>query len=188
MRRGEQMTQEMTSFVLRFVREVGDEQEARWRGLVQHVQSGAERSFATFADAVRFMQGRVVENTVQAAREGERMTEKNPFTDLAGEMTKMWGDLGPQMIDFWSQAAEQVMEQSMAVRSQVDQAVAAALKAWAPPSGIDQDDVVTGLEKLSERIEQLAARVEALEGELTAQKTAPKRRRSSKRTTSSETE
>jgi hypothetical protein len=57
------MTLEMTSFVLRFVREVSEEQEARWRGLIQHVQSGAERNFATFAEAVQFMQGRVLEKT-----------------------------------------------------------------------------------------------------------------------------
>jgi hypothetical protein len=182
------MTQEMTSFVLRFVREVSEEQGARWRGLVQHVQSGAERNFATFADAVQFMQGHVVENRVQALEKGERMAENNPFAELAGEMSRMWGDFGPQMAEMWTQSVEQMMGQSTAFRSQVDQAVAATLKAWGLPTGADQDAILSGLARLSEQIDGLAARVEVLEKNLAAQQTAPKRRRSSKQAGSGSSE
>ena len=183
------MTQEMTSFVLRFVREVSKEQGARWRGLVQHVQSGAERNFANFADAVRFMQGRLIESSMQTLEKGEQqMAEKKPFADLAGEMTKMWGDFGPQMVEMWTQAAEQMMGQSLAFRSQIDQAVAATLKAWGLPTGADQDAILSGLARLSDQIDRLTVRVEALEKELVAGQTASKRRRTAKRATSESTE
>jgi hypothetical protein len=163
------MTQEMTSFVLRFVREVSEEQGARWRGLIQHVQSGAEANFATFADAVEFMQRRVLENTAQILEEGAPMEDKSPFS----EMTRMWGDLAPQMAGMWSQTVEQVMGQSAAVRSQMDQAVATALKAWGLPSKGDQATVLSSLVKLGAQIEALASRVEALEAQLAAQQTTP---------------
>jgi hypothetical protein len=162
------MAQEMTSFVLRFVREVSEEQGARWRGLIQHVQSGAEANFATFADAVEFMQRRVLENTAQILEEGAPMEGKNPFA----EMTKMWGDLAPQMAGMWSQTVEQVIGQSAVVRSQMDQAVAAALEAWGLPSKGDQETVLSSQVKLGTQIEALASRVEALEAQLAAQQTS----------------
>jgi hypothetical protein len=172
------MAQEMTSFVLRFVREVSEEQGARWRGLIQHVQSGAERNFASFADAVQFMQGRVVENTVEALEKGEQVTKGNPFTELAAEMTKLWGDLGPQMVEMWGQATERAIGQSMAVRSQVDQAVAAALKAWELSPQEDQETALSRLTELRQQVDQLAARVNELEHKLAAQQSPPQGQRS----------
>jgi hypothetical protein len=158
------MAQEMTSFVLRFVREVGEEHEARWRGLVQHVQSGAERNFADFTDAVKFMQGRVLENTVRALDDADGTAEDNPLV----EMATMWGELAPLMTAVWTDAFEQVVGQSAALRSQVDNAVANVFKAWGLSTGDDHDAVLEGLRKFGEQIEVLTARVEALEGELVA--------------------
>jgi len=83
---------------------------------------------------------------------------------------------------------EQMMGQSTVLRSQVDQAVAATLKAWGLPTGADQDAILSGLARLSEQIDGLAARVEALEKNLAAQQTAPKRRRASKQASSASTE
>jgi hypothetical protein len=160
------MAQEMTSFVLRFVRDASEEQGARWRGLVQHVQSGTERNFATFAEAVQFMQGQVVEHTVQALEKGPRMPERNGFTDLAGEMARMWGDLGPQMVERWGQAAAQMVEQSAALRSHIDRAVASALQGWGNPAEAEEKMVEDRVAQLAKRVETLTARVDALESEL----------------------
>lgn len=158
------MAQEMTSFVLRFVREVGEEHEARWRGLVQHVQSGAERNFADFADAVKFMQVRVLENTARALNDADGTAEKNPLVEMAA----MWGELAPLMTAVWTDAFEQVVGQSAALRSQVDNAVANVFKAWGFSAGDDRDAVLEGLREFGEQIEVLTARVEALESELAA--------------------
>ncbi len=156
------MSHETTSFVVRFVREMSEDQSARWRGLIQHVQSGAEQNFATFAQAVQFMQGRVVEQTVESLKDEGQMSEHNPFGDLGREMTKLWGDWGPRMAEVWSQAAEQMMQQSAAFRSQVDQAVGNTLKAWGM-AGAEQGAILARLDQLSEQITGLTARVEALE-------------------------
>lgn len=56
----------ITSFMLRFVREAeelpGDEAEieeppggSKWRGVVKHIQSGAEQHFSTLAEAESFI-------------------------------------------------------------------------------------------------------------------------------------
>ena len=134
------------------------------------------------------MQGLVVERTVQALEREERMTEKNPFADIAGEMTKMWGDLGPRMAEMWTQAAEQVMSQSASFRSQVDRAVATSLKAWGLSADADQDEVLVTLARLNEQLEALMVRVEALEAKVAAGQAPPKRRRTSKRTKTETTE
>jgi hypothetical protein len=159
------VTQEMTSFVLRFVREVSEEQGARWRGLIQHVQSGAERNFATFPEAVQFMQGRVLQHTTQALEEAGRMEDKN----LLLEMAKMWGDLAPQMAQVWATTVAQIVEQSAAFRSELDQAVATALKAWRPPTSADQAAFIDDLARLNAHIDHLVTRITALEEKLAAQ-------------------
>lgn len=157
------MSREMISFVVRFVREVSEEQGARWRGLIQHVQSGAEQSFAEFGDAVQFMQGHVVEQTAEALEGVERMAEQNPLADLGNEMTRLWGEWGPRVAEMWGQAAQEMLERSAAFRDQVDQAVANTLKTWKMPTGVDQPALLERLDRLSQQIAELAARVEALE-------------------------
>ena len=95
------MDQDMVSFVVRFVREAGEEQQARWRGIIKHVQSNTEASFSQFSEALAFMQGYVNEIAQASFEEAKRMSESfadtntfeaNPFM----ETTRLWGDLVPR--------------------------------------------------------------------------------------------
>jgi hypothetical protein len=167
------MSQEMTSFVVRFVREVSDEQGARWRGLIQHVQSGAEKHFSSFADAVQFMQGQVVESTLRGLDAADPGTGPNPLADITKEMSRMWGEVAPQMTELWTRSVAQMMEQSTAFRSQVDQAVAATLRAWGLPPEMDQGRVAVRMERLARQIDQLTTRVQELEEQLAARGETP---------------
>jgi hypothetical protein len=157
------MPQEMTSFVLRFVREMSEEEGARWRGLVQHVQSGAEHNFASFVDAVRFMQGYVLESRMRVAEGEELVDGVPPFDQLVKEMGKMWGDLGPQMVDAWAHTVEQMVNQSAALNKYLDRTAADALRAWWRAAGVDQDDFSARLARLGAQLEALTMRIEALE-------------------------
>ena len=86
------MDQDLVSFVLRFVREAGEEQQARWRGVVKHVQSNTETSFSQFSEALAFMQGYVndiARNSIEeTARMGEAFTGQGALAvaqlDLGG--------------------------------------------------------------------------------------------------------
>ncbi|MCD4687537.1 MAG: hypothetical protein K8S97_16530, partial [Anaerolineae bacterium] len=60
------MNQEVVSFILRFVREGSEDQPARWRGVIKHVQSDHSADFARFQDALQFMQEHVDEAIQQA--------------------------------------------------------------------------------------------------------------------------
>ena len=72
----------------------------------------------------------------------------------------------------WTDAVETAVGQSAVLRDQVDNAVAKVFKAWGFSSGDDRDAVLEGFSKVNEQIEFLTARVEALEGELAAERGA----------------
>jgi hypothetical protein len=154
------MPKEMTSFVLRFVREVSEEQDARWRGLIQHVQSGSERSFRSFADAVLFMQEYVMESTGHGQAPAEGSGSPHPFAGLLQEMTRLWDDWAPQVSRVWAQTLAQMAGQPDALRAWLEQYTAAL-------SGTSrtQEELATRLVRLSDQIEALTARVEALESD-----------------------
>ena len=107
------MDQDLVSFVVRFVREAGEEQQARWRGVVKHVQSNTEASFSQFAEALAFMQQYVNDiarsNIEETARMGEAFAGQgalgaNPFAETA----RLWGETMPRytqmMVDSMNEA------------------------------------------------------------------------------------
>ncbi|MBI4787349.1 MAG: hypothetical protein HY782_09925 [Chloroflexi bacterium] len=49
------MTLDTTSFVLRFTREIAEDEQARWRGTINHVQSDTKLNFTQFTKALQFM-------------------------------------------------------------------------------------------------------------------------------------
>ena len=106
---GQSPSPDVVSFVLRFVREASDEQEARWRGTIRHVQGSSERSFKQFSEALGFMQAQLndlVETTVKTAvkttvetavetavESSDRLARSNPWIETA----KLWGEFVPQV-------------------------------------------------------------------------------------------
>ena len=76
------MNQEVVSFVLRFVRE-GDNEQARWRGVIKHVQSDDTADFARFNDALEFMQERVNDTIRQSFASDEQPTPDKMFAETA---------------------------------------------------------------------------------------------------------
>ena len=85
----------------------------------------------------------------------------------------MWGEVAPQMTELWTRSVAQMMEQSTAFRSQVDQAVAATLRAWGLPPEMDQGRVAVRMERLARQIDQLTTRVQELEEQLAARGETP---------------
>lgn len=70
--------QEITSFVLRFVRE-SDTDQVRWRGRIRHVQSDQELSFVRVTQALRFMH--------------EKLKAESPHLASSFEFDPLWHDL-----------------------------------------------------------------------------------------------
>ncbi len=89
------MSQDLVSFVLRFVRESGEDQQARWRGLVKHVQSNTESNFSQFAEALAFMQSHVNEATQAGFDRASRAAGEMNKADPLSETIKLWGSFMP---------------------------------------------------------------------------------------------
>ena len=133
------MSQDLVSFVLRFVRETGEDQEARWRGIITHVQSQSERSFTLFSEALAFMQDQVNEvaesGFQQAEQIGPDMGTANPFA----ETTRMWGEFMPRysqmMVDSMNEAMETAKSASSgnAYTQQMEQTMTDAFALWGIP-------------------------------------------------------
>ena len=173
------MDQEMVSFVLRFVREAGEEQQARWRGMVKHVQSNTETSFSQFSEALAFMQGYVNEVAQASFEESRRMGEgfaeaneyaanafgANPFAPQAlAETTRLWGDYTKMMMDSMGEA----MASGADMTKPMEEMMNATLSAWglSSKSGSNQEDKAGATEAMAAEINALNEKIAALEKQL----------------------
>jgi hypothetical protein len=169
------MDQDMVSFVLRFVREASEEQQARWRGVVKHVQSNSESSFSNFAEAMTFIQKHVNELIVATFDEANRMKEK---TGMAGqtneynpmmESARLWGEFMKPYTTMVSDTMDEAMSAAAGspVSQQMKQAMSTSMAAWGLPVKSDQSQMAETLKSLSEQMENLAAKVEELKTQIT---------------------
>ncbi len=88
------MTLDTSSFVVRFIREVAQDQQTRWRGTINHVQSNTQLSFTQFAEAVRFMQSQM----------GKEVAAELFDPELAAKTTEAWGQVALKYQEFILQA------------------------------------------------------------------------------------
>ncbi|HSG18922.1 MAG TPA: hypothetical protein VLE70_21690 [Anaerolineae bacterium] len=177
------MDQEMVSFVLRFVREAGEEQQARWRGVVKHVQSNTETSFSQFSEALAFMQGYVNEVAQASFEESRHMGEgfaeaneyaanafgANPFASRAlAETTRLWGGYTKMMMDSVGEA----MASGAGMTKPMEEMMNATLSAWgmsppaAQPEQSDQENTAGAAEAMAARIDALNDKIAALEKQI----------------------
>jgi len=169
------MDQDMVSFVLRFVREAGDEQQARWRGIVKHVQSNTEASFSQFSEALAFMQGYVNEVAQASFEESRRMGEgfaetneyaanvfaANPFA----ETTRLWGDYTKTVMDSMGEA----MLSGAGVTKPMEEMMNATLSAWGMPTRSkqpEQQNAADAMEAMTAKMAALNEKIAALENQL----------------------
>lgn len=162
------MEQDLVSFVLRFVREAGEDQQARWRGMIKHVQSNTETGFTQFAEALAFMQGYVNEVVEASFEETQRMGqafgEANPFMETA----RLWGDFMPRytqmMMDSMGEAATGAGAQRM--MKPMEEAMNATLAAWGMGRPAQQEQAAETLAAMSQQLTDLTAKVAELQKQI----------------------
>jgi len=160
------MNQDMVSFVLRFVREASEEQEARWRGIIKHVQSNNEAHFSQFSEAMEFMQSHVNEVVKTAFEESAEL--KNPFLETA----KLWGEYMPQYTRLMLETMKETMNTPFTKSPMAEQMENAFLKtwsAWGLASNKEQEQTAEQLDSLLAQLAALQAKVQELEAQLAAQ-------------------
>lgn len=168
------MEQDLVSFVLRFVREAGEEQQARWRGVVRHVQSNTETSFSQFSEALAFMQSHVNDiarsSFEETARMGEAFTQQgavgaNPFA----ETTRLWGEYMPRYTQMMVDSMNEAMATGVGMAKPVEEMMESTMSAWGMPArtaGADQDETVAALKAMAAQMAALNDKIASLETQL----------------------
>jgi len=150
------MSQDVVSFVLRFVREAGQEQGARWRGTVKHVQGSTERQFSQFGDALSFMQTHMNETIEAASKDGAKLAQTNPLL----ETTKLWGEFVPEYNKLVMDKMSEAVSKSASLPQQFSEAMTSM---WQPAMGAPTPEQEAGLEtKLDTLSDQLGELTNAL--------------------------
>ncbi len=164
-----EMDQDLVSFVIRFVRETSDSEQARWRGLIKHVQSNNETAFTEFVDALAFMQefvNVVVQSSfLESQQYGDKRTKVvNPFL----ETTRLWGDFMPayarKMSETMGEMIDTMTEQGSTKPMQ--QAMDNTLTAWGLPTRADQQRTAAALEAMNRQLAAMNAKLVDLENQI----------------------
>lgn len=81
------------------------------------------------------------------------------------ESFKLWEQFASSYSSMMFEAMEKSIQQSQAIREQMDQAVGQALKSWQAPisSAGDASELIDTLKSMQEQLEQLTKKVEKLE-------------------------
>ncbi|MFN2223707.1 MAG: hypothetical protein ACK2UH_14210 [Candidatus Promineifilaceae bacterium] len=168
------MEQDLVSFVLRFVREAGEEQQARWRGVVKHVQSNTEASFSQFSEALAFMQRYVNDiarsSFEETARMGEAFADQgsvgaNPFAETA----RLWGEYMPRYTQMMVDSMNEAMATGLAMPAPVEEMMASTMSAWGMPNQTkqaDQEKTAAALEAMAAQMASLNDKIASLETQL----------------------
>jgi len=155
------MNQEVVSFVLRFIREEGNGQPARWRGVIKHVQSDDNEDFARFSDALQFMQAHVDDAIRQAFSGDEKTTPENMFAETA----RLWGEMAPRYTDIMLQSMEVLLEQGRRMGETFAESLANSLTTQQGGQS-QQSQVLAIIERLAAQVEALSSKVDDLETRL----------------------
>lgn len=155
------MNQDVVSFVLRFVREEGDGQ-ARWRGVIKHVQSDDTADFARFSDALAFMQERVNDTIRQSFADDEQPAPEKMFAETA----RLWGEMAPRYTDIMLQSMEVFLEQGRRMGETLAESLAGRAVAAQQSEQSQQGRLIAIIERLAGQVETLTAKVDELEGRL----------------------
>lgn len=160
------MEQDMVSFVVRFVREIGEDQQARWRGVIKHVQDNTEANFTQFNEALSFMQHRVNDVVQTTMNESAKMQQANPFMETA----QLWGSMMPKYTEMMQENMQAWLGQPATtgfdMTQQMQQAMANMMAAWGLPTGDDQTRTAELVGQLTQQINALNTKIAELEKKL----------------------
>ena len=154
------------SFMVRFnqiIFEDKGESKVQWRGKVSHVQGGEDQSFSDFNDAVKFIQSKLAELTLEATKD-ESPEQQESLLKKSFSLWKTMAKEGPKVFmetikdprksvahlqDQISYLGEDLME-----KVHIDQ--------WRNASRSDFNTIIESISVLSDEIKKLNAKVDAM--------------------------
>jgi len=154
------------SFMVRFnqiIFEDDGESKVQWRGKVSHVQGGEDKSFSDFNDAVKFIQSKLADLTLEATKDDspehqesllkksfslwKTMAKEGPkvFMETIKDPRKSVAQLQDQISDFGEDLMEKV-----------------PLDQWRNASRSDFNEIKASISQLAEEMKKLNKKVDAI--------------------------
>ena len=167
------MANQSASFMIRFTQKIFKEKDGnpgvQWRGKISHVQSGDNESFSDFENAIHFMQAKLEDLTAQAVQDKPEKEQDGILTKSFDLLRKI-KDTAPKMVmetikDPIGQVGnikDQIEEQIKDVGDELSQKI--EIDNLRMVSKSDYKEMVSLMQKMSEQIESLTKKVDALEG------------------------
>lgn len=154
------------SFMVRFnqiIFEEDGEPKVQWRGKVSHVQGGEDQSFSDFNDAVRFIQERLADLTIEATKD-KTPEQQNSLLKKSFSLWKTVAKEGPKVImetikdprKSVSQLQDQISDfgEDLMDKVPIDQ--------WRNASRSDFNSIKESISQLADEMKKLNVKVDAI--------------------------
>ncbi|MFT5849056.1 MAG: prefoldin subunit 5 [Psychroserpens sp.] len=179
------------SFMVRFnqiIFEEDGESKVQWRGKVSHVQGGEDQSFSDFNDAVKFIQERLADLTIEATK------DKSPELQdsLLKKSFSLWKTMakeGPKVI---METIKDPRKQVAHLQDQIsdfgeDLMDKVPIDQWRNASRSDFNTIKESISQLADEMKKLNAKVDAMNTPVktvrASKTTKPTTKRTTKKTT-----
>lgn len=160
------------SFMIRFTQKIFKDDkgnpDVQWRGKISHVQSGENKGFVDFTNAVDFMQEKL-EHITASSIVDKPESEQDGILTKSFDLLKKIKDNAPKLVmdtikDPMGQVSnikDQIEEQIKDVGDEISQKI--EIDNLRMVSKSDYKDMLTVMQKMSDQIDQLTQKVDALE-------------------------
>lgn len=154
------------SFMIRFnqiIFEDNGESKVQWRGKVSHVQGGEDQSFSDFNDAVKFIQERLADLTIEATKD-ESQEEQDSLLKKSFSLWRTMSKEGPKV---FMEAIKDPRKSVAQLQDQIsdfgeDLMEKVPIDQWRNASRSDFNTIKESISQLADEMKKLNAKVDAL--------------------------
>lgn len=153
----------IASFMIRFTqhiyRDEDDAPQVQWRGQINHVQGDGQLTFTDLSEALAFIQRHLTQLTLDATA-GEDKAEQEELLSKSYVIWEQFADAYSQMM---FETMRQSIDQSEAIKTQMEDAVGMAMKTWQIPGAENADEIESKISGLQSQVQALAEKIALLE-------------------------
>jgi len=159
-------TRSIASFMIRFTQHIWtdsqDEPQVQWRGQINHVQGGNELTFTDLTEALEFIQRHLTQLTMDATASDDKKDQDK----VLDKSYVLWEQFAKTYSNMVFDAMRNSINQSEAIKSQMEEALGSARKSWPVPVAKEQDEISSAIDDLNSQLQVLAEKIAILEGGL----------------------
>lgn len=154
------------SFMVRFnqiIFEENGESKVQWRGKVSHIQGGDDQSFSDFNDAVRFIQEKLADLTLEATKDESQEEQES----LLKKSFSLWKTVTKEGSSFIMETLKDPKKQVANIQDQIsefgeDLKDKVKIDEWRNASRSDFNAIKDSISQLADEMKKLNAKVDAM--------------------------